>query len=103
MYAIFQSGGHQYRAEPGHVINVERLTVESGESVTFDDVLLIGGPDVRIGQPTVAGASVRATVLGEVKGKKIIVQRYKPKNRYKITRGHRQKYTKIRIENIELA
>ncbi len=100
MYAIFQSGGHQYRAEKGKIIEVERLAVESGDSVDFEEVLFLGGDSASVGRPHVAGAMVKGTVLGESRGQKVIVQKYKPKRRYKITRGHRQNYTRVRIDNI---
>lgn len=100
MYAIFQSGGHQYRAETGKIIEVEKLAIEDGESVAFDEVLFVGGDSASVGRPHVTGASIKATVLGESKGRKVIVQKYKRKSRYKITRGHRQRYTRLRIDDI---
>lgn len=100
MYAIFQSGGHQYRAEEGEIIEVERLAVEDGAAVDFEDVLFVGGESAAVGRPTVAGAKVTGTVLGETKGRKVIVQKYKPKQRYKIKQGHRQRYTRVRIDAI---
>lgn len=100
MYAIFQSGGHQYRAEEGKIIEVERLAAEDGATIDFDEVLFVGGESARVGRPLVDGASVRGTILGQTKGEKIVVQKYKPKRRYKITRGHRQNYTRVRIDAI---
>lgn len=100
MYAIVQHGGHQYRLEPGKTVEIERIDAAAGDSITFDQVLFVGGDSAAVGAPTVAGASVRATVVGEIKGDKILVQRYKPKNRYKIRTGHRQRYTRLTVDSI---
>jgi large subunit ribosomal protein L21 len=103
MYAILRTGGHQYRVTEGETIRVERLDVPEGESVELADVLLVGGDgEVRVGTPLVDGARVRATVLGEAKGKKLTVFKYKPKNRYRIRTGHRQRYTRLQIDAIEV-
>jgi large subunit ribosomal protein L21 len=101
MYAIVRTGGHQYRVAQGDIIEVERLAAGTGEAVVLDQVLLVGGADTRIGSPLVEGASVRATVLDEIKGKKIVVFKYKRKNRYAVKTGHRQAYTRLRIDAIE--
>ena len=100
MYAIIATGGKQYKVAEGDVINVEKLGVEAGESVVFDQVLVVSGDDVKVGNPTVEGASVAATVVGDVKGKKIIVYKYKRKTGYHKKNGHRQQYTKVKIEKI---
>ena len=101
MYAIVQSGGHQYRVAVGDTIQVERIEAEPGADITLGEVLFVGGDAARVGKPYVDGASVRATVLGEVKGDKLTVFKYKPKNRYKIKTGHRQRYTTLKIESID--
>jgi len=102
MYAIFQSGGHQYRVSEGDIMAVERLPQPAvGDSVTFDEVLMIGGESVRVGTPLVDGVRVRATVLGEAKAKKLTVFKYKNKNRYRVKSGHRQNYTRLHIDAIE--
>jgi len=103
MYAIFRSGGHQYRVREGDTIDVERLEATPGDNLTIDDVLLVGGAKkgVVVGRPTVDGASIRATVVAEVKGEKITVFKYKRKNRYRVKSGHRQKYTRLHIEKIK--
>ena len=100
MYAIIATGGKQYKVAEGDIIRVEKLGVEAGESVTFDQVLVVSGDDVKVGNPTVEGASVSATVVGEVKGKKVIVYKYKRKTGYHKKNGHRQQYTKVKIEKI---
>ena len=101
-YAIVQSGGNQYRCEEGATVEVQRLTVEPGSAYAFQEVLLISdGTDVKIGAPHVAGAQVTATVIGEMKGEKTFSYRYKPKERQRKRRGHRQIYTRMKIETIE--
>lgn len=101
MYAIVESGGRQYRAEEGHTFSVEKLPYEVGDQVDLTNVLLLcDGDSFKIGQPTVAGASVKATVVDQYRGKKILVWKYKPKIRYRRRRGHRQDYTRLRIDEI---
>jgi large subunit ribosomal protein L21 len=101
MYAVVRNGGHQYRVSEGETIKVQLLGVEAGSSITLDEVLLISGKDaVRVGTPLVEGASVTATVLGDEKGEKLTVFKYKPKKRYRIKTGHRQSYTRLRIDAI---
>ena len=100
MYAIIATGGKQYKVAEGDIINVEKLGVEAGESVTFDQVLAVNNGSLVVGQPTVAGATVTASVVKEGKAKKIIVYRYKRKSGYHKKNGHRQPYTKVKIEKI---
>jgi len=100
MYAIIATGGKQYKIEEGDVINVEKLDVEEGATVTFDQVLVVNNNGMQIGNPTVAGASVSATVLENGKGKKVIVYKYKRKSGYHKKNGHRQLFTKVKIEKI---
>jgi large subunit ribosomal protein L21 len=102
MYAIIDAGGRQLRVTAGETVRVDRMPGEAGDAVTFDRVLLVGGDDVQIGQPHVGGATVSGRVVGQVRGRKIVVQKYKPKNRYKVIRGHRQHYTDVAIERIDL-
>lgn len=102
MYAIIDAGGRQVRVAKGETIRVDRRAGEVGDAVTFDRVLLVGGDALEIGTPVVEGASVRGRLVAHGRGPKIIVQKYKPKNRYKITRGHRQDYTQVAIEAIDL-
>ena len=102
MYAIIRSGGKQYRAEVGGTIDVDRLTQEVGETIEISDVLLVAnGGDARIGQPQVDGASVTATVVEQFRGKKIIVYKYRQRTNYRRKQGHRQYYTRLRIEEIK--
>lgn len=101
MYVIVECGGRQYRAEEGYIFSVEKIPQEVGEQVELSNVLLVAnGDDVTIGQPTVQGASVKATVVDQYKGKKIFVWKYKPKKRYRRRQGHRQQYTRLRIDEI---
>lgn len=101
MYAIVESGGRQYRAEEGQSFSVEKLPYEVGEQIELPNVLLLADDaEVQVGQPTVPGASVKATVVDQYRGKKIFVWKYKPKTRYRRRRGHRQSYTRLRIDEI---
>ena len=100
MYAIIATGGKQYKVCEGDVIRVEKLGAEAGTTYTFDQVLFVGGEEAKVGNPTVAGASVEATVVGEGKGKKVIVYKYKRKSGYHKKQGHRQAYTQVKIEKI---
>ncbi len=100
MYAIIETGGKQYKVSEGDVLFVEKLDVNEGETVKFDKVLAVSGDNMVIGTPVVEGASVSATVLENGKGKKVIVFKYKPKKGSKTKQGHRQPYTKVKIEKI---
>lgn len=103
MYAIVRIGGRQYRAEVGQTIVTEKLPHEVGDSLTFDEVLLLkdDAGSISVGKPLVAGASVDAKVVSQFKGKKIVVFKYKPKVRYRVKRGHRQKYTRLEVTGIQ--
>ena len=101
IYAIIKSGGKQYKVTPGKTVSVDTLSVAEGNQVDLTDVLLIAdGDKVSIGTPTIAGAKVVATALGEERGKKIIVFKYKPKVRYRRMKGHRQTYTRLAVKEI---
>jgi large subunit ribosomal protein L21 len=101
IYAIIETGGRQYKVNPGETIEVERLEVAEGNTVELDRVLLIAdGARVVVGTPTVSGAKVMATAQGEGKGEKVIVFKYKPKVRYRKKTGHRQRYTRLVIDKI---
>jgi large subunit ribosomal protein L21 len=101
MYAIVETGGKQYQVEAGQIVDVERLSADVGDEVELDQVLLVSGDDeVRVGQPRVEGAKVRATVLRQDRGRKVIVFKFKPKERYRRKAGHRQSYTRLRIDEI---
>ena len=101
MYANIESGGRQYRAEVGHSFSTEKLPYEVGEQFDLENVLLLAnGEEIKVGQPTVAGVSVKATVVEQYRGKKIFVWKYKPKKRYRHRQGHRQSYTRVRVDEI---
>lgn len=100
MYAVVEINGKQYRAEKGAVLKVDRIAAEKGAALSMDKVLLVSGDKVSVGSPYVAGATVKAVVQDEVKGDKIVVFKYKPKKDYRRTRGHRQLYTLLKIEEI---
>ncbi len=102
MSAIIETGGKQNRVREGDVIFVEKLSAQEGETVSFDKVLLIGKEDgTVVGTPTVEGASVTGKVEKHGNGKKITVFKFKPKKRYKRTKGHRQPFTKVKVEKSE--
>jgi large subunit ribosomal protein L21 len=101
MYAVVTTGGKQYRVEAGSELVVERLAAEPGASVTFDRVLLVGDGDaVTVGTPTVDGATVSGTVIGEALGPKLVVFKFKQKVKYRRHAGHRQHLTRVRIDEI---
>ncbi|MCH8149199.1 MAG: 50S ribosomal protein L21 [Planctomycetes bacterium] len=104
MYAIISDGSHQYRVEEGLVLEVQRKDLpEDTKTYEFDRVLLVGdiedGP--KIGAPVVEGAKVTATVLGEIKGNKVVIQKIRRRKNYALKRGHRQKFLQVRIDKIE--
>ncbi|MCL2592453.1 MAG: 50S ribosomal protein L21 [Defluviitaleaceae bacterium] len=100
MYAIIETGSKQYKVSEGDIITVEKLNVLEGESYTFENVLAINkGDDIKAGADA-KGISVTATVLGEGKHKKVIVYKYKPKKGFHKKKGHRQPFTKLKIEKI---
>ena len=101
MFAIFVTGGKQYKDAEGDVIFVEKLGLAEGEKVTFDKVLCVNGETLSVGTPYVEGATVVASVLKNGKSKKIDVIKYKAKKNEKKKIGHRQDYTKIQIQKIE--
>lgn len=100
MYAVIETGGKQIRVSVGEVVFVEKLDVAEGDSVVFDKVLFIGGDSVKIGNPLVKGAKVKAKVEKQGKAKKVIVFKYRAKTNRRVKRGHRQPYTKVLIEEI---
>ncbi len=101
MYAVFRSGGRQYRAEVGRTIDVERLPFEVDHQFNIEDVLLVGNDDSTvIGQPLVEGASVGVTVVDQFRAKKVIVFKYRQRTNYRRKRGHRQYYTRLRVDSI---
>ncbi len=104
MYAVVETGGKQYRALPGQSIDVEKLPVAVGEQILLDRVLLVAdGDQITVGQPLVTGATVRATVVLQDKQRKVIFFHYVPKKKQRKKRGHRQPFTRLRIESVDLA
>ena len=99
MYAIIATGGKQYKVSEGDVINVEKLAVEAGETVTFDNIVAVSDGSLKAGAD-VANATVTASVVKEGKAKKVIVYIYKRKSGYHKKNGHRQAYTQVKIEKI---
>ncbi len=101
MHAIIVTGGKQYKVSEGESLFIEKLDVEAGEQVVFDQVLaVLDGDNATIGTPTVVGATVEATVVKNGKGKKIRIFKYNPKKGYRKRQGHRQPYTKVEIKKI---
>ena len=100
MYAIIATGGKQYKVSEGDTIRVEKLDVKADDKYTFDQVLMVGGDSVKVGNPTVDGASVEASVVDNGKAKKVVVYKYKPKKGYHKKNGHRQQYTELKIDKI---
>ena len=101
MYAVFRSGGKQYRAAKGDGLRVEKLPAEDGATVEFDEVLLVGdGANVKVGSPLVKGGKVKAKVVETAKGKKVTVIKFKRRQNYLRTKGHRQWYTEVEVTGI---
>ena len=104
MYAIIESCGKQYKVAEGDVVFFEKLDVEEGKKITFDNVVLVSDDKkVEVGAPYVKGVKVEGKVVSHGKGKKILVYKYKPKKNYRRTQGHRQPYTKVEITKIKTA
>lgn len=100
MYAVIKTGGKQYRVEQGDVVTVEKLEGGSGDAVSFDDVLLVGGDELKIGTPQVAGATVQGTIVEQGRARKIVVFKFRRRKNYKRKAGHRQYFTRVRIDQI---
>lgn len=101
IYAIIESGGKQYKVSPGETVDVDLMEKAEGDKVELEKVLLIADDKkVTVGKPTIEGAKVLATAKGEVKGDKIIVLRFRHKNHFTKKAGHRQKYTRLTIDDI---
>lgn len=100
MYAIVKTGGKQLKVEVGQAVYVEKMDAEVGEKVVFDEVILVGGEETKVGAPFVDGATVEGTVEKQGKQKKVVTFKYKPKKHSHRKQGHRQPYTKVMIEAI---
>jgi large subunit ribosomal protein L21 len=101
MYAVIKTGGKQYRVAPGEKLKVEQIPADVGAEVILDQVLMIGeGESVRLGQPVVAGATVKATVVGHGRGEKVRIFKMRRRKHYQKRQGHRQNYTELKIDSI---
>jgi large subunit ribosomal protein L21 len=100
MYAVFKSGGKQYRVAAGDQVRVEKLPGNAGDTVTFDQVLMVGGDALKLGKPLVGGAKVEAKILTQGLGKKLIVFKFRRRKNYRRKNGHRQPFTALEIVNI---
>lgn len=101
MYAIIETGGKQYRVQPGDIIDIERLPENDSDQVVFDRVLMVGGDEVKIGTPVVEGAQVQGERLADVRGPKITVFKMKRRKGYRRKNGHRQDLLRVRIKDIQ--
>lgn len=101
MYAVIKTGGKQYKVAPGEKLKVEQIPADVGAEVVLDQVLMIGeGESVRLGQPIVAGAAVKATVIGHGRGDKVTIFKMRRRKNYHRLQGHRQNYTELKIDSI---
>lgn len=100
MYAVIRTGGKQYRVAEGQKLRVEKLPGSAGDKVTFNEVLLLGGTEPKIGQPLVGGATVAAEITAQDRGKKIVVFKFRRRKNYRRKNGHRQPYTELKITGI---
>ncbi len=100
MYAIIKAGGKQYRVQKDDVFKIEKINAEAGDTVTFDEVLAVGGDSLTVGTPFVEGYAVQAEVLEQGKNDKVIIYKYKAKKDYRKKNGHRQPYTLVKITDI---
>jgi len=104
MFAVIKTGGKQYLVRPGDKIKIEKIEGKEGEEVVFDKILLLEKEgDLKIGQPDISGAKVKAKIIQQGKGEKIIVFKYRPKKRYKKKKGHRQPFTLVEISSMEVS
>ncbi len=100
MYAIIKTGGKQYRVQKDDVFKIEKINAEAGDTVTFDEVLAVGGDTLTVGTPCVEGCAVQAEVLEQGKNDKVIIYKYKAKKDYRKKNGHRQPYTLVKVTDI---
>jgi large subunit ribosomal protein L21 len=103
MYAVIKTGGKQYRVSQGQKLRVEKLSGNPGDKITIAEVLLVGGEgEPKVGQPTVAGAKVEATIVAQDRAKKVIVFKFRRRKNYRRKQGHRQPYTELHIDGISV-
>jgi large subunit ribosomal protein L21 len=100
MYAVFKTGGKQYRVAQGDKLRVEKLPGNVGDAVTFDQVLMVGGDALKLGKPLVGGAKVEAKIVGQGLGRKLVVFKFRRRKNYRRKTGHRQPFTALEITNI---
>ena len=103
MYAIIETGGKQYKVQPGDVLDIERLNVGDSNTVEFDKVLAVGGDEITVGTPLVEGAKVTAELVDQIRGKKLVVFKMKRRKGLRRKNGHRQSLSKVKIVDIQTA
>ena len=102
MYAVFKTGGKQYKASTGDIVRVEKLPADSGESIELNEVLMVAdGEDIRVGAPTLDGGKITAEIVGHGRGEKIRIIKFRRRKHHMKQMGHRQHYTEIKITGIE--
>jgi large subunit ribosomal protein L21 len=102
MYAVVKTGGKQVRVQPGDLVDLDLIDGEPGQRVELVEVLMIGGESITFGRPLVAGARVVATIQGDTTGPKLRIFKFKRRKRYRNTKGHRQHFTRVKIDSIEV-
>jgi len=102
MYAVIRTSGQQVRVKPGDLVDLDYFEGEAGQRVELAEVLMVGGDVITVGTPLVAGARVVATVQGDTTGPKLRIFKFKRRKRYRNTKGHRQHYTRVKIDSIEV-
>jgi large subunit ribosomal protein L21 len=100
-YAIIRSGGKQYRVAEGDTVRVDLLSGAAGDKIKFEDVLMIGGDEPKIGKPLIAGAAVEAEIVGEAQGDKLVVFKFRKRKRSRRKAGHRQSFTAVKITKVQ--
>lgn len=100
MYAVIKTGGKQYRVSQGQSLRVEKLAGEPGDTITFDQILMLGGDAPKVGTPVVSGAKVEAKIVAQDRAKKVIVFKFRRRKNYRRKQGHRQPYTELQVTSI---
>jgi large subunit ribosomal protein L21 len=100
MFAVFKTGGKQYRVSPGDTVRVEKLPGSVGDAIAFDQVLLVSGDALKLGKPLVGGAKVEAKIVDQGLGKKLVIFKFRRRKNYRRKNGHRQPFTALQITNI---